>query len=125
MLEHVEDLEAIYGAMGRWVAPGGMMTHLIDFWSHDLTQEWNGHWAIEPRTWRLIYGRRPYLPNRAPRAEHLRLLEESGFVLRREIVERRSDGLLPRDFADPFRRLGDEDARTRMMFVVVARAGRS
>lgn len=119
VLEHVDDLDGVYAAMASWLAPGGLMTHLVDFWSHDLTVAWNGHWAINDRLWRLMRGRRPYLLNRAWRRQHLEHLEANGFT----VVERRSDGLVPEMLAEPFRAMPDEDARTRMAFIVARRTG--
>ncbi len=97
------------------------MTHLVDFWSHDLTAAWNGHWAINERLWWLMRGRRPYLLNRAWCRQHLERLEANGFTVLEQVVERRSDGLVPEMLAEPFRAMPDEDARTRMAFFVARR----
>jgi hypothetical protein len=118
VLEHVDDLEMTYDALGRWLRPEGLMTHLIDFDSHGLTTEWNGHWAVGERIWRILRGRRSYLINRASRSIHVEILLRNGFVLLQEIRERRSDGLLPAEFQEPFTRMHDEDARTRMAFFI-------
>lgn len=118
VLEHVDDLASAYAAMERWLRPRCLTTHLIDFFSHGLTKEWNGHWALSSRLWRVIRGRRPYLLNRTWRSQHLALLRAHGFSILEEVTERRSDGLVPHSFAPEFRNIPDEDARTRMMFVV-------
>jgi hypothetical protein len=104
--------------MQRWLRPNCLTTHLIDFFSHGLTKEWNGHWALNSRLWQVIRGRRPYLLNRAWRSQHLALFSANGFTILDEVIERRSDGLVPHSFAPEFRNIPDEDARTRMMFVV-------
>lgn len=118
VLEHVDDLDGAYAAMSEIVRPGGFCTHLIDFYSHGLTSDWNGHWAVGDAMWQAARGRRPYLLNRLWRTRHLELLRQHGFTVVRQVVERRSDGLIPPQFAARFNTIPDEDARTRMMFVV-------
>jgi hypothetical protein len=79
VLEHVDDLRPAYNAMLAWLAPGGWLSHQIDFRCHDTAREWNGHWSYSDRTWRLLRGRRAFLINREPHSTHLRLLQEAGF----------------------------------------------
>jgi SAM-dependent methyltransferase len=117
VLEHVDDLNAAYAAMQRCVKPRGIMSHSIDFSSHDVTRAWNGHWALGDTAWRLIRGDRPYLINRQPLSRHLNLLEQYGFDVvnvesRREAV---STSFRP---ARRFRSMSDDDVRTRGAFVV-------
>ena len=61
VLEHVDDLEAVYRAMRIWLRQGGYLSHEIDFRSHDLTDDWNGHWACNELLWRIARGKKPYL----------------------------------------------------------------
>jgi hypothetical protein len=81
VLEHVDDLETAYCAMQAWLAPGGWLSHQIDFGCHDTAHEWNGHWTYGDWTWRMLRGRRAFLINRAPHSTHLRLLREAGFAI--------------------------------------------
>jgi SAM-dependent methyltransferase len=81
VLEHVEDLASAYRAMRAWIAPGGWLSHQIDFRSHGTAREWNGHWTYGEWTWRLLRGRRDFLINREPHSTHLRLLGEAGFAV--------------------------------------------
>jgi hypothetical protein len=117
VLEHVDDLDAAYAAMRRSLKPGGLMSHSIDFSSHNVTRLWNGHWTLSDRAWRLIRGDRPYLINREPLSRHLALLQEYGFDVLK--VESRRDAV-SRSFrrAHRFRSLSDDDVRTRGAFVV-------
>jgi hypothetical protein len=78
VLQHVDDLEAAYAAMTTWLKPGGYMSHEIDFRCHKLTRDWNGHWACNDLTWKLVRGKKPYLLNRQPYSAHVRLLEKYG-----------------------------------------------
>jgi SAM-dependent methyltransferase len=66
VLEHVVDIDRTIEACSSWLRPGGWISHQIDFSSHGLTDEWNGHWAISDFVWKLIIGRRQFLINREP-----------------------------------------------------------
>ena len=118
VLEHVDDLDGAYRAMASWLRLGGYASHLIDFSSHGMTREWNGHWGLNDRTWAILRGRRPYLLNRASYTQHKLLAAEYGFALLLERRNKRFDGLIPSDFVAPFNGVSDEDARTAMVFVV-------
>jgi hypothetical protein len=121
VLEHVDDLADAYRRLAQWLPPGGVMSHVIDYSSHQLTNVWNGHWAISELGWACLRGRRHYLLNRLPHARHVALLGESGFAIRDEQRLRRVDGLLPSRFASSFRTLTEEDALTHLAFVVAER----
>lgn len=123
VLEHIDDLEGAYATLHKWLKPAGYMSHLIDFYSHGLTPEWNGHWALSDSTWRALKGRRPYLINRQWLQEHMRLWRENDFVTLLEKRNKRFDGLISADFSPRFRTISDEDARLRMVFLV-GRKGR-
>jgi hypothetical protein len=99
----------------------GHATHLIDFCSHNLTDEWNGHWAVGDGLWSAIRGRRPYLLNRDWGTTHLQLAADNELRVVLEHRNKRFDGLVPAQFSPRFRAIPDEDARTRMMFVVMQR----
>jgi SAM-dependent methyltransferase len=81
VLEHVDDLQTAYSAMRAWLAPGGWLSHQIDFRSHGTADDWNGHWTYGDGMWRLLRGRRAFLINREPHSTHVRLLREAGFTL--------------------------------------------
>ncbi|HXW70699.1 MAG TPA: methyltransferase domain-containing protein [Methylocella sp.] len=119
VLEHVDELEACYEAIALWLKPRGIASHLIDFFSHGLTKDWNGHWAVGDAAWSALRGRRPYLLNRMPYSEHLRLAKKSGFEIIFEKRNKRFDGLIASQFSDRFANITDEDARLRMVYVVM------
>ena len=81
VLEHVEDIKHTYHAMYRWVKKGGCISNQIDFESHGLSDEWNGHWSFSDLTWKLMKGKRPYLINREPLSKHLKAAEDAGFEI--------------------------------------------
>jgi hypothetical protein len=118
VLEHIDDLERAYATLLKWLKPAGYMSHLIDFYSHGLTKEWNGHWALRDVAWRALKGRRPYLINRQPLQEHMRLWGKNNFVTLLEKRNKRFDGLILADFAPRFQAISEEDARLRMVFLV-------
>jgi len=112
VLEHVDDLAGAYAAMHRWLAPGGLISHEIDFRSHDFAREWNGHWTFSDATWRLIRGRRRYAINREPLSTHLRLIEQAGFrIVYVKRLEKPSQ-IGREELAPRFRTMPDEDLTT-------------
>lgn len=81
VMEHVDDVAATYSALHDWLAPGGWMSHQIDFRCHGTAETWNGHWTYSPLSWRLIKGARPYLLNRLPWSSHRRAIDQAGFTM--------------------------------------------
>ena len=124
VLEHVDDVAATYRALHRWLRPGGIMSHAIDFKSHGLTRDWFGHWTIPAWQWTLVRGRRPYLINRLPASRHLELLIAAGFevllTLRTEAAPA-PRAALAREFAA----MPDDDLRASAMFVIARKPRRS
>jgi len=111
VLEHVDDIVAVYRALHHWLRPGGLMSHTIDYQSHGITRDWNGHWTIGDTRWRLVRGTRPYLINRLPHSAHLRAIEGAGFRIVSDVVREGtppSRAYLARRFLD----LSDTDLKT-------------
>ena len=124
VLEHVDNLTETYRHIAQWLKPGAYASHLIDFYCHGLTHEWNGHWALRDGLWLALRGKRPYLLNRDCCQTHLRLAAEHGT---RTILEKRNmryDGLVREQFVPRFRAMTDEDSRTRMVFLIQQAAKR-
>ena len=117
VLEHVDDLPTAYRAMRLWLRPGGHISHEIDFGSHGLTDQWNGHWACSDLAWRLMRGRRAYLLNRQPHSTHVRLLEESGFAIRCDQKVKSPSALGADQLATAFRDMPKEDLTIRCAFI--------
>ena len=95
VLEHVTDIERTIGCCAAWLKPDGWMSHVVDFKSHGVTKEWNGHWQYPHWAWRLIVGGRPYLINRIPADALLAYLENMGFHIAMELRSERPGGLPP------------------------------
>lgn len=117
-LQHVDDLDGMYGAMRGWLRPGGAMVHTIDYRCHGLASRWNGHWTYSDLAWKAIRGRRPYLINREPHSTHRRLLERHGFALASEIAVPEPSAIARRELAGRFRDLSDADLTTSVAHVV-------
>jgi hypothetical protein len=79
VMEHIDDLHEAYETMLLWLKPSGCMTHSIDYKSHGMTNDWNGHWIQSDLAWKLLRGRRPYMINRQPHSAHLELMQQTGF----------------------------------------------
>jgi SAM-dependent methyltransferase len=122
VLEHIDDLEQAYAAMRRWLRPGGIMTHQVDFRCHGKADVWNGHWGYGDAVWKLIVGRRPYLLNRLPHSAHVELLRKHRFDILVNHAFRAESGLKRKELAKRFRSLSEADLTTSGAFLVAARA---
>lgn len=117
VLEHVDHVQGAYENLMRWLRPGGLMSHRIDYSSHGITRDWNGHWTVSEPMWRLVRGQRAYLINRLPHSAHLQALQVSGFSI---LLDFRTEGaplareLLPK----PFQSFTSEDLGTTGAFIV-------
>jgi SAM-dependent methyltransferase len=120
VLEHVDDLEGAYAAMCRWLKPGGIMSHQIDFKCHGKANSWNGHWTYTDIVWRIMVGRRLYLLNRQPHSVHVELIERSGFRILDDTVFRSVCDLRREQLAPRFRELSNDDLTTSGAFIVAA-----
>ncbi len=78
-MEHVADIQFAYSEMHKWLKQDGLMSHQIDFKSHEMTNEWNGHWFISESSWQFLLKGRKYPINRLPLSAHLEILRKLGF----------------------------------------------
>lgn len=108
-LEHVVDLRNTYQAFNLWLKQGGMMSHQIDFSSHGLSKEWNGHWACSELLWKIIFGKRLYLINRQPCSVHLELARSNGFKIVCHLKHRGTDGISRSQLSEYWKNLSDDD----------------
>lgn len=117
VLEHVDDVQAAYLNLSRWLRHGGLMSHRIDYSSHGITRDWNGHWTVSDLMWKLVRGRRAYLINRMPHSAHVAALRKAGF---RIAAEQPSAGqpLSRRDLWRSYKLLSDRDLTTTGAFLI-------
>jgi hypothetical protein len=111
VLEHIDDLERAYSAMFQWLKPGGYMSHVIDFTSHNTSNIWNGHWAYSDFVWRLIRGRSPFLINRFPHSFHIQLMEHQGFLIIEDQITECKQGLERDNLVERFKKINDDDLK--------------
>lgn len=123
VLEHVNDLETTYRAFGTWLEPGGWMSHQIDFRSHGITQEWNGHWTYSDLLWKVVAGRRPFLLNRQPVSRHHDLLEKNKFTIITELHREQKGGRPGSELAAPWRDMPESDVKCSGAFFQARKPG--
>ena len=111
-LQDIEHLDHAYSVLTKWLKPGGVMSHQIDFSFPGTGRYWNEHWSYSDLFWKTARGNRPYYFNRLPYSRYLELSAQYGHrVLQTLGVKSRPN--LPRANATPrFRKLSDEDFAT-------------
>jgi SAM-dependent methyltransferase len=112
VLEYPNELSQTYREIARWLKPGGVMSHEVDFKSMGVTEEWNGHWACPDPLWHLATARRRNRINREPCSTHIALTEAVG--CRMVGVERTTRGsdIDRKQLTARFRNLTDDDLTT-------------
>jgi SAM-dependent methyltransferase len=118
VMEHVDDIALAYRCCFRWLRPGGVMSHQIDFRSHGLAAAWDGHRAYSNIVWRLVRGARPYLINRLPLSAHQRALQETGFEAVAHSLVATAPTLARHRLAAPFRTWPEQDLATSSAFLI-------
>ena len=117
VLEHVDDLYFTYQTLYRWLKPGGLMSHQIDFKSHGTAEKWNGHWGYSNITWRIIVGNRTHFLNRHVHSTHIDLLNRLNFKVSCDVTTKDTLGLDRDKLASGFRDMGDDDLITSGAFI--------
>jgi SAM-dependent methyltransferase len=118
VLNHIEDIDAVYRQCARWLKPGGWMSHHVDFTCLGTSKEWNGHRAYSDFLWKVVSGKRPYFVNREPLQTHLDVLGKCGFDVVRMIRGTRPDGITRSQLAPRYRGISDDDLATQTGFMV-------
>lgn len=118
VMEHVDDLETTYDVCYRWLKPGGVMSHQIDFRSHGTAPTWDGHRAYGDVAWWMVRGARPYLINRQPLSAHRTIPRAQGFDLIEQEPVIEKPVLTTADLAKRFRNWSEEDISTAGAFVL-------
>lgn len=79
VMEHVDEPAKTYLMLHQWLCPDGVMSHVIDCKSHGITRDWDGHWTVSDRLWRIARGKRAYFINRWTRSMHVDAVRAAGF----------------------------------------------
>jgi len=117
VLAHVEDLNSLYKTFYSWLKPGAYMSNVIDFGSHGITDDWNGHWKIPDFKWKLIRGKRPYLLNREPHSTHIAMIKEAGFEIVCDLKTELKTNITKAELASRFSTITDDDLIIRNAFI--------
>ena len=112
VMEHVDDVAALYRAAHGWLKPGGVASHVIDYRSHGTSKRWNGHWTYSDAAWRFIRGSRPFLLNRLTHTDHLDLLAASRFDVVADERTKATTEVSPEELAVRFRAMSEDDLTT-------------
>ena len=118
VLEHVDELDQAYAAMKNWLHKDGFISHQIDFKCHGTALDWDGHWAISDRVWKIMRGRRPYLINRRSCSAHLKYLETNDFHVKIQNPIYTDPTVTRSQLAVGFRGLSDSDLRTSGVYLL-------
>jgi hypothetical protein len=121
VMNQVDDLADVYDRCGRWVRPGGWMSHQLDMTALGTADAWNGHRAYNELSWKIIAGNRPYFVNREPLTTHLDLIRASGFDIVTLIRGTRPGGIAREQLAPRWKWMSDDDLGTESAFVVARR----
>lgn len=122
VLCYVADLVDVYGAMCRWLKPGGLMSHEIDFGSLGTATAWNGHWTYSDRLWRLMCERRPFAPNREPLSVHIGIISDLGLRISSCRPKCQRSAIARSQLAPRFEYFSDLDLTTRSCFIQAIKA---
>jgi len=109
VLEHVDNLEDAYEKQYFWLKTDGFISHQIDFKSHEITKEWNGHWRYTNFIWKIIQGSRPYSLNRQPHSVHVKLLEKNNFKILCDVKTKNVTEIRREHLAAEFRDISSDD----------------
>ena len=120
-MEHVDEPESLHEAVFRWLRPGGTASHVIDYQCHLLSSRWNGHWAYSDREWERIRADRPFLLNRLPHSEHIRLLRKCGYRIEAETRARTPSEIRRSELSPRFANLPPDDLTTSGAHILASR----
>lgn len=121
VLECIEDLDNTFQAMCLWIRTGGLMSHTIDFKSHGLTTEWNGHWKFTDFEWYLVKGGKSFLINRQPYSAYLDLHRKYGFRILIDESVKKENRIDLNALSKRFRALSEEDRTTSGVYILSAK----
>lgn len=115
-LEHVEDLKNTYAAMNLWLNKNGCISHQIDFKSHGISFEWNGHWTFDDFTWKLMKGKRLYFINRLTCSDHIKIIEDNNFLIKYKKVVKIESEVERKNLSKRFKSISNSDLNTSGLF---------
>jgi len=124
VIQYVDNLEALYRALYTWLKPGGYCSHATGLGANNFSPHWNGHWAYSTWEWRMVRGRREWLPNRRPLSEHLRLAQRAGFQILHVDAQLDDGGLPVSELDRSFQSMSKDDIRARGVMLILQKPHR-
>jgi hypothetical protein len=77
VMQHVDDLSPTYETSTRWLKPGGLVSHQIDFKSMNALETWDKHWEYRDFEWKLLKLGKVYIINREPHSTYISLSKKN------------------------------------------------
>jgi hypothetical protein len=121
VLEYVPDLAEAGASTATLVRSGGFVSHQTSYDSHEITTQWNGHWACPSWQWRLARGRRKVFISRAPHSAHRECLLRNGFEIVADLTHKDASGVRRGELAKEWQAMSEEDLTTKGALVVARR----
>lgn len=112
VLQHIDDLEQTFTSMYKWLKPGGLISHEIDFGSMGSSDTWYGHWEYSNLEWDIVRGRKKFYINREPLSTYIALLKKYHFELLYQSKTAKQPISNRKKLAKRFHNLSDEDLNT-------------
>jgi len=81
VMEHVANPAKVYNSISKQISVNSYMFHDIEFHSHGLTKNIDGHFQLHPFLWNIIVGKRPFFLNRWKLDDHLRAISQNSFEI--------------------------------------------
>jgi hypothetical protein len=82
VMEHVNEPHLVYQSLTKHLKKDAIMFHDIEFHSHNITKNPNGHYKIPNLIWKLICGKREYYLNKWTLKEHLQSIRDNQFQIK-------------------------------------------
>jgi hypothetical protein len=116
--QHVRLLREFFIAVRQLALPGAYITSQSSYDSHNITHEWNGHWACSHTLWKVALGRKDFLINRMPHSAVVSMLRGYGLEIAGDVRMSESSAIARASLRDEWQWLTDEDMQTRYAFIV-------
>ena len=123
VMEHVEDVKGTYEAVYKWLKPGGLTSHSIDFKSHNITKSWNGYRTFSELEWKIVKGGRLFLINRVPYSTHIELQKKLNLKILKSIPYKKENEIPHEQFSEKFKQLSEEDMTTSEAYILSIKEG--
>ena len=108
-------------ATARWLRPGGLASHEVDFGCYGMSP-WNAHWTWSDPSWTIVRGRRENFVNREPLSTYLTLMRACGLTIVAVSPEERP-GASTAALAPRFRALPEAERRTCAAHIIARKDG--